>query len=214
MKKQNANVQSAVMSSRPKLRLDWCSFEAAKYACEKWHYSACTPKYKQVWIGAWEDDRFIGLIAFGTSSTPYLGKRFGLNSFQCAELTRVALNRHVTPVSRMLAIACKMMKRQSPGMRLFVSLADTRQLHHGGIYQAAGWIYVGLTKSCTQHLYRGKWRNDSSLHRDMKANAELRQQLKKRVIPGKHKYLYPLDAEIRQRIEPLRKPYPKRASEV
>ena len=31
-----------------------------------------------------------------------------------------------------------------------------------------------------------------------------------RRVPGKHKYLYPLDDEIRQRIEPLRQPYPKR----
>lgn len=31
-------------------------------------------------------------------------------------------------------------------------------------------------------------------------------------VPGKHKYLYPLTPEMRVKIEPLAKPYPKRAS--
>jgi hypothetical protein len=31
---------------------------------------------------------------------------------------------------------------------------------------------------------------------------------------SKHRYLYPLDAAMRAQIEPLRKPYPKRASEA
>ena len=29
-------------------------------------------------------------------------------------------------------------------------------------------------------------------------------------VPGKHKYLMPLDSEMRKQLEPLRKPYPKR----
>jgi hypothetical protein len=29
-------------------------------------------------------------------------------------------------------------------------------------------------------------------------------------MPGKHRYLFPLDAEMRKQIEPLRQPYPKR----
>ena len=32
--------------------------------------------------------------------------------------------------------------------------------------------------------------------------------------PGKFKYLYPLDAEMRARIAPLAKPYPKRARSI
>ena len=29
------------MSSKPVLRIDWATHEAARYACEKWHYSRC-----------------------------------------------------------------------------------------------------------------------------------------------------------------------------
>ena len=33
-------------------------------------------------------------------------------------------------------------------------------------------------------------------------------------LPAKHRYLYPLDAAMRAQIEPLRKPYPKRAASI
>jgi trehalose 6-phosphate synthase/phosphatase len=40
--------------SKPVLKLDWCSHEAAKYACEKWHYSGRVPTSKSARIGVWE----------------------------------------------------------------------------------------------------------------------------------------------------------------
>jgi len=202
------------MQEKPKLKIDWATHEAAKYACENWHYSKCTPKFKQVWIGAWEDDRFIGILAFGRSSTPYLGDAYNLTTVECAELTRVALRGHKTPVSKILSIAVKMLKKQSPGMRLLVSLADTMQGHHGGIYQATNWIYIGSSSSNTQYFFREKWRNDSSLMRYLQKNPEAKKSLLSRKIPGKHKYLLPLDDEMRIKIAPLAKPYPKRQKQA
>ena len=114
---------------------------AAKYAYEK-HYSKCVPKFKQLWIGVWEEERFIGEIVRSVEALHLTSTAYGLTTFQCAELTRVALTSHKNQVSRIMAIATKMAAKQSPGMRLFVSLADPRQGHHGGIYQATGWIYV------------------------------------------------------------------------
>lgn len=35
--------------------------------------------------------------------------------------------------------------------------------------------------------------------------------LRKRLTPGKHRYLMPLDDEMRAKIAPLARPYPKRA---
>jgi len=192
------------------LKLDYCSHEAAKFACEHWHYSRCTPKFKQVWVGVWEDKVFKGIVAFGRSSTPYLGQAFSLATTQCAELTRIALRSHEAPVSRIMAIAIRLLKKQSPGMRLLVSLADPGQGHHGGVYQAMGWAYIGRSTAMTQYYYRGKWRNDSSLMRDMQKDSSLKHSLKSRKIAGKHKYILPLDEDMRRQIELLRKPYPKR----
>lgn len=194
------------------LRVDWATNEAAKYACEHWHYSRCTPKSKQVWIGVWEDKQFIGAVAFGRSSTPYLGTQFNLETTQCAELTRIALRSHKSPVSQIMARAIKMIKQQSPGMRLLVSLADPLQGHNGAIYQATNWIYVGRSSRMTQYFFRDKWRNDSNLMRHLQRFPQLKTKLPVRTIEGKHKYLMPLDKEMRKRILPLSRPYPKRAS--
>lgn len=201
------------MLEKPKLKVDWASHNAAKYACENWHYSKCTPKFKQVWIGAWENDKFIGVIAFGRSSTPYLGTAYGLETTECAELTRIALTKHYYPVSKIMAIAIKMLKNQSTGMRLLVSLADPMQDHHGGVYQATNWIYVGRSSANTQYFFRGKWRNDSSLMRYLQENPSEKYKLQSRKIEGKHKYLMPLDEEMYNKIIKLSKPYPKRVKE-
>ena len=47
-------------SEKVELKLDWCSYEAAKYACEHWHYSKCMPVGKTVKIGVWENKKYIG----------------------------------------------------------------------------------------------------------------------------------------------------------
>ena len=54
------------MSSRPELKLDWCTHAAAKYAVEKWHYSKRLPSTftKLNKVGAWENGTFIGAVVF------------------------------------------------------------------------------------------------------------------------------------------------------
>ena len=195
------------------LRLDWCSHEAAKYAVEHWHYSRAMPKSKLAKIGVWENDRFIGVVIFGVGATSALVTRYGLTPIEGCELIRVALTSHQSPVSRIVAIALSMIRRTYSGLRLVVSFADPEQGHTGGIYQAGGWIYSGRTQSSPEYIFAGKrwqgrsWRNSHDATTDL-ASVE--------VVMGssKHRYLMPLDAEMRARILPLAVPYPKRASEA
>jgi len=35
------------MSDKVELKLDWCSYEAAKFAVEHWHYNANPPTFQQ-----------------------------------------------------------------------------------------------------------------------------------------------------------------------
>ena len=130
------------MSSRPDLTLAWCSHAAAKYAVEHWHYSRTMPAGKNAMIGVWEEGQFLGAVLFGTGAgNATNGRRFGLaQRFEVAELVRVALREHRTPVSRIVAIALRMVRTQSPGLRLIVSFADPYHGHVGGIYQAMGWL--------------------------------------------------------------------------
>jgi hypothetical protein len=117
------------VSDKPVLRVDWCSHEAAKFAVEHWHYSRTMPVSKRAHLGVWEGGEFIGAVIFAWGANPNLAKAYGLAMTQCAELVRVALKLHKTPVSRILAVCVKMIRGQSEGLRLIVSYADTREGH-------------------------------------------------------------------------------------
>ena len=119
-------------TSKPTLKIDWCSHEAAKHAVVNWHYSGSLPVGKSVKVGAWEDGKFIGVVIFAYGANNNIGKPYGLQQVECCELVRVALANHKTAVSKIVAIALRFLKKHSPGVRLVVSYADTAQGHHGG----------------------------------------------------------------------------------
>lgn len=197
-------------SSRQKvdLKLDWCSYDAAKYAVENWHYSKQIPAGKRVHIGVWENEKFIGAIIYSWGANNNIGKPFGLKMTQVCELVRVALTKHKSEVSKIVSISMKMLKRQSPGIRLIVSYADPRQGHVGIIYQAMNWIFTGSSNPQAAVIHQGRMmhkRTADSLFGTIKG-------LTKSVVLWKHKYLFPLNEAMRKQIEPLRKPYPKRAA--
>lgn len=219
MKKPNNNAQTADMSSKPVLKIDWATHEAAKYACENWHYSKTIPVPPLVKIGVWEGDKFIGVILFSRGASPDLLKPYGLTQFEGCELTRVALNKHQTHVSRIMAIAFKFLKRNSEKLRLIVSFADQSKGHHGGIYQATNWIYAGLSSPSVEFWKDGKRWHPRQLSESgftvqfgQKRKVPKPSECKKIQVPGKHRYLMPLDDEMRKKVKCLAKPYPKRAS--
>jgi hypothetical protein len=200
---------------KPVLKIDWATHEAAKYACENWHYSKCVPKSKLVKIGAWEDGRFIGVVIFGSGASPQIGNPYKLNQTEACELVRIALTKHITPVSKIAAIAIRFLKANNPGLRLVISYADPLQGHHGGIYQAGNWVYSGKTTPCEWFKLKstGELIHSHSYRRGRRGRAT--RDKEKGIIESvkltKHKYLMPLDNEMRKRILPLSKPYPKRA---
>ena len=63
------------MNSRPELKIDWCTHEAAKYAVEHWHYSKRMPKSKLAKFGVWEGGKFVGCVIFGVGATPEIAKQ-------------------------------------------------------------------------------------------------------------------------------------------
>lgn len=210
MKKMNDFARIADMT----LRLDYCTFEAAKYAVMHWHYSHRMPVSKVVKIGVWEDGEFIGCVLFARGNTPTLGTRFGLNILEVCELVRVALTVHKSPVSRVVSIAIKLLKKNSPGLRLIISYADPNEKHHGGIYQAGNWVYVGKSAPLIQYLYKGKWVHNKTMTGNYRKTTVDYSRLPKRVNDPKYKYAYPLDDKMRKQIEILSKPYPKRAGSI
>lgn len=198
------------------LKIDWATHEAAKFAVENWHYSKCMPSFKTVKIGAWERGRFVGAVIFSMGAAPQAHRPYKILPREICELTRVAFRNHETTVSRIVSICLRFLKSQSPGLRLIVSYADPEQGHHGGIYQAGGWVYQGLTKPCEQFEFisTGKRVHTKTIRTGRRGLAtELKQKGVIRAVRLiKHKYLMPLDPEMRKQILPLSKPYPKRAT--
>lgn len=197
------------------LHLDWCSHEAAKYACEKWHYSKCLPSGKTVKIGVWEEKKFIGVIIFSSGATPMIGKPYNLKMTEICELTRVALTSHKNQVSKIVAISIKILRKFCPKLRLIVSYADSEQNHVGAIYQAMNWVFVGRI-AWYKIVVQGQKRHRRSVNAIFGCSSL--DFIKKNIDPkarkikdeGKLKYLMPLDNEMHLQIQKLAKPYPKK----
>jgi hypothetical protein len=189
------------------LRLDWCNHEAAKHAVHRWHYSRSMPAGKLARIGVWEGGVFKGVILFGRGANNHIGSQYGLDQTEVCECVRIALAAHEAPVSRCLSVAIRMLRRHSPGLRLLVSYADPERDHHGGVYQASNWIFVGKSQAQQEVLVRGQ-----VMHKRT-ANSRFGtiRGLKRSPVFWKFKYLYPLDEEVRSQVERHRQPYPKRA---
>ena len=202
------------------LHIDWATHEAAKFACENWHYSGCMPAGKLVKVGAWEAGKFIGVVLFGRGANNRMAGAYQLGQEQACELVRIALKRHQTPVSRIAAQAIRFLTRQSEGLRLIISYADPKQGHHGGIYQAGNWLYQGGSQAQRELIIAGKFTHKRSAHAKYgtaspeKIAVMSGKHVEWAPVEWKHVYLMPLDDAMRAQIAPLAKPYPKRVKQA
>ena len=199
---------------KPALRLDPISYTQAQQAVENWHYSNLMPQGCRGWprYGVWENDQFIGVVVFGTGPSPQWAGQFGLTHKECFELVRVALDKHETEVTRIISIALRLVRKDLPELRLVVSYADPKQGHDGKIYRAGNWLYAGKTDNHNYLKIAGKVIHPRTCHcrYGTQSLSKLNEQgIKAKFVKmeGKHKYLYPLDEEIRQRVQPKLRPW-------
>jgi hypothetical protein len=199
------------------LVVDFCSYKAAKYAVENWHYSKTMPVGKLVKIGVWENGSFIGVCLFGRGGNNNIGCPYSLSQPEVCELVRVALCNHKTFVTKVISNSLRLLKKKNPCLKLVVSYADTNQNHTGIIYQAGNWIYEGKKQtSPLPIIVNGKAIHCRTLSK--KYGTASLEWIRKHVdnnayimrdIP-KHKYLMPLTKKMRRKIKHLAKPYPKK----
>jgi len=205
------------LSQKVELKIDFATHEAAKFACENWHYSKTIPVSPIVKFGVWENKKFIGVVLFSRGASPDLLKPYGLTQFEGCELSRIALTDHITPVSRIIKIVINLLKKTNK-IRLIVSFADCSKGHHGGVYQAGGWIFAGTTAASIEYWKLGKrWHprqlseSGHTVQFGVKRKVPKPSECTKIKVPGKYRYLMPLDDLMRQSILKLSQPYPKRA---
>lgn len=197
------------------LTVDFCNRAAAEYAVQRWHYSGRLPTARLFTVGAWECGRFIGCVIFSLGASNRIGLPYELDWGEIVELTRVALDEHQAPVSQVVAEATRMLKKTNPNLRLIVSFADPEQGHHGGIYQAGNWIYVGRGGVGPEFVVHGRRMHSRSVY--SKGWRQSLPWLKEHIDPeavlikpeAKFKYVMPLDRQMRRRMLKLAKPYPQ-----
>lgn len=171
-------------------------------------------------FGVWEDDRFTGVVIFSRGASSHLGKPYGLGHNELCELTRIAFRQHEHPVSEIVSVALKQLRASAPGLRLVVSFADPLHNHHGGIYQAMNWLYLGVTGGDTQFIVYGRRRHSRSMAgKQFGGGRPTRQSigyLREHVdpnaqaikMPPKHRYAWPFDRQMRRLLLPRVLPYP------
>lgn len=189
-----------------------CSHAAAVYAVKNWHYSETFPVSKSYKCGVWEDEQFIGAVVFAWGSNPNLAGSFNLDMTECVELVRVALRDHTNFVTNIVAQSLKILKANNPGLRLVVSYADPYRNHHGGIYQAGNWIYAGMTPQKHDYIMPdGKVLNRRAYTgvNFGRAKMQIPAEAEKVSMPGKHRYLYPLDKGMRRSLKDRSIEYPR-----
>ncbi len=178
------------------------------------------PSGRLVTIGAWEDGAFIGAVVFGRGASSEIGSPFRLRQDQICELCRIALAQHETPVSRILSIAVKLLRKQSPDLRAVISFADPEHGHDGrGVYAAARWTYLGETaREALLYVYGREThaRTISSRYgtRDLRwPQANVDPHARRIDCPPKHKYALGLTPDMCARLARLAQPYPNRSRE-
>lgn len=205
----------------PDLRLAFVGYEAMLFSVRAWHYSCSLPASRRVGIGAWEAGRFIGCLIFSRGACQNIGRPFGLWQDHVAELTRIALGQHATPTSRVLAIAVRLLRRHCPDLRLIVSYADPAHGHDGrGTYVACGWVYAGLTHPESLVRVNGRLRHPRSVGsrygcRDVQwLQAHVDPDAARVATVPKHRYLFPLDDDMRAQVASIAQRYPTRERSI
>lgn len=164
---------------------------------------ACRPP-PLITIGVWENSKFIGVVIFSRGANKNLGSAYSLKCTEVCELSRIALNKHTAPVSRIIKIALKLLRKRSPKLRLIVSFADSNQGHDGAIYRASNWLFAGRTPSSFK--YRTKAGKELHQRQVSKSGVKIQYGQNRRVpkisecekiaqLP-KYRYILPLDDQM------------------
>jgi hypothetical protein len=160
---------------------------------------------------------------FGDTGKPVAGCIFGFGANRNMPATALELRRLVRHpnysgfISQLVAFGLQWMKKNTDCEFAF-SYADTGQNHHGGIYQATNWKYVGLNKSQNEFVDE----NNNPVHKRTVSSklGTARQDVVMRLMPNlkigkstqKHLYIFPLKTrwpKIAARHDWEALPYPK-----
>lgn len=173
------------------------------------HYTHSIPSGKSHWFGFDSAIVVFSIPANRFAASIVLGRK-GI----VWELTRLWAPDAHSPnlLSRAIAAAVREFSRIEDCDAL-VSYADPNAGHHGGIYQAASWVYQGQSKenrsyadATGQRFARRKFHSGDRNFSEAEIKAMGYTRLK---LPGKHRYAKGLTNQARKDVAASAKPYLK-----
>lgn len=158
----------------------------------------------RVFVARGEDYSIQACAVFAAPVNRY----FGRHAIELVRLVRVPA--YAEPLSRLLAFSLKEIKRQQRYLYC-LAYADTDANHHGGIYQACSFAYIGASKGHTMYRDGQTGKIISARSRDQSSKST-----KARYTPfetgPKHLYVRGIQiatADVVARLGRIRMPYPK-----
>lgn len=171
------------------------------------HYigSRCAdPTRVYVWRhpgGLWGEDGEIAAVAV---FAPPVSKAWG----KALELTRLARDETcIKPLTMFIALCIRHL-RVDGGFDLLISYADPAVGHHGGIYQASNWLYLGPSSKKAVYIHPQTGRRLSMRSYDQ-STVKYSGEYIKVATDSKLTYAYPLNKKTRKAFHKRAQPYPK-----
>ena len=196
------------------MKLTIANNKAIRYACMTFHYAKSVPVNTLGYNVYNDNDEWCGVILYGTGANNAIASPFGMHQGEVLELVRAALNGKQECTSKAVAMSLKQLHKDCPLCKLVVSYADCDQSHLGTIYQATNWLYVGTMMKNTKDsswIINGKRYHGRVISTWVKQHGGLkgltREQFLRKyydanaveyVTQGKHKYLMPMNKQVRK----------------
>jgi hypothetical protein len=183
---------------------------------ERHHYLHSLPGGTRLSFGVFTGSRLMGALTLGVGPLNAYSLVEGAIPDDCLTLTSLWLSDELpkNSESRFIGVVLRSLKRHT-NLKFLISYADPAQGHTGGIYQATGWVYTGLSEAMPMYdLGDGKARHSRSLSHAYGTHSMehfFRHGVKVRLVPqqAKHRYLSFLDSAWRERLKGPALPYPK-----
>ncbi len=202
------------------IRVQPIPFVAAKKILVRHHYLHSLPGGTKLAFGTFVEGRLLGAITFGVGPYNAFALVDGACPDDCLTLTRLWLSEELPPnsESRVISVCLRYLKKYTT-LKFIITYADPAQGHVGTIYQATGWLYTGLSEATPKFdIGDGVARHSRSLahafgSHSLKYLSE--RGLNVKVLPQipKHRYIYFLDLDYRNRLKTPALPYPKKETD-
>jgi|GEM_PF-599102 len=191
----------------------------ARKLLELRHYLHSLPGGTLLCFGLFAGPRLAGALTVGAGPALAYHLVEGATRDDCATLTRLWLSDELphNSESRAISIVLRALRRHT-ALKFLVTYADPAAGHLGIIYQATNWLYSGLSEAMSMiDLGDGRVRHSRSVGQVFGTHSTeylTRRGLQVRLVSqvAKHRYVYFLDPEWRNRLRVPVLSYPERGA--